>query len=117
MSDEDEFLPAQTVQVSPEALAFAREFAATISGMQGGDWIVSFDWATSMVAHKPGQPDREHGPCLSLGACRRHEVPVAARDFAAGIEFTISIPQDVLAQFPLKRIDLDDSKLFRLVLS
>lgn len=117
MSDDNDFLRPRTVRVSPEALAYAREFAETIGSVQGGSWIVSFDWSTSMIEHTPGEPDREHGPCLSLGAYRRREVPVAVRDCAAGMEFTISIPKDVLEQFALKRIDLDDGKLFRLVLS
>lgn len=114
---EEDFTPANVLDVSPSALAYAREFAEAIGSVQGGPQIVAFDWATSVsMRDAPDAPEKDLGACLMLGAYPRREIPHQALRFASGLEFAIKIPASVWMTSAEKLIDRDDTRPFRLTL-
>lgn len=113
---EEDFTPRDAVSVSPAALAFAREFAESLGSVHGGSQIVSFDWAMSVVVIAPDRSELDCGSCLTIGAYRRDEVPIDARRYMDGLEFTVKIPTSVWSQASEKIIDRDDTLYFKLAL-
>lgn len=113
---EEDFTPRHVVSVSSAALAYARAFAEAIGSVRGGPHIVAFDWSTSTVIKGPGQPERDLGAGLMLGAYRRDEVPVEARRYADGFEFAVKIPASIWSARSEKLIDRDDTLYFKLAL-
>jgi hypothetical protein len=112
---EEEFTPPERLKISAAALQWAREYFDHLRSNQAGDWVVVFDWASSMsVRRAPDVPSEDLGACLVLGAYRRHEIPsgfIARQD---GLEFAIKIPHQIWENLPQRLIDLDNTKHFRL---
>lgn len=102
--------------VGPAALDYALAFAK-VAHAQPGDWVVAFDWSTS-VSYKnaPDATPVDIGPCLGLGAYRRNEVPASSVEWIGGLEFAVAIPSAVLAASSHRLIDRDDAQFFKLIL-
>lgn len=107
------FSSPRRVTISPAALTMAREFAFDM-GRSGR--VVAFDWAQSVVVRKPGEPVRNVGGCLMIGAYRRDEVPLEAVDMVDGYALTIHIPDDAWPPGALRLIDVDTTRTFGLTL-
>src|SRR4051794_38404125 len=110
------FSNPRSVTISPAALAMAREFAHAIGQMGYASQVVVFDWARSVVWREPGQPERNVGNCLMLGACRRDEVPSEAVEMVDGFALTLVIPDEAWPPSAVRLIDVDDEQWFRLAL-
>ena len=78
--------------------------------------VVVFDWATWVILREPGQPERNIGACLMLGAQRRDEVPPEAIEMVDGFALTLVIPDEAWPPGALRLIDVDDEQLFKLAL-
>jgi hypothetical protein len=114
---EEDFTPANVLDVSPSALAYAREFAEAIGSVQGGSKIVTFYWATSVSMQEgPDAPEKHLGSCVTLGPYRREEIPQESIRLTAGFEFAVKIPANVWMMSAEKLIDRDDARPFRLTL-
>jgi hypothetical protein len=111
------FVEPGAVGLSPAALAFAWEFGAAVGARRDGLWVVSIDWVLSVVLRdSPTVPPREVGPCLTLGAYKRQEVPVDFIQTLDGFEFAAKIPGTLLADSKQHLIDVDPALPFKLVL-
>lgn len=109
------FTPPGIIKVSPAALKFARDLAETVR--QGGNWVVTFDWAHSInVRRGPNEASEDIGACLTLGAYRRHQVPPGFTQAVEGVEFAIKIPKEIWEKSVEHLIDIDESLLFKLAL-
>jgi hypothetical protein len=100
------------VGISPAALAEAREFAVAAGAMNDGAPVVSIRWALSIIQRDPGQPERQLGPCLMIGACPRDQVPeefIAAID---GLELAFRIPDNAWPPGAQRIVDVDKSRPF-----
>jgi len=106
----------RTVTISPAALTTAREFAVGIGQMGYASQVVVFDWAPWLIVREPGQPERNIGACLMLGACRRDQVPSEAVEMIDGFALTLVIPDEAWPPGALRLIDVDESQLFKLAL-
>jgi len=112
-----EFTPPGVIQVSASALKLAREFQDTIRRTQRGDWVVVFDWATSVeVRREPGATPEPIPDCVMLGASERRHIPARAIHVAGGIEFAIQIPKAIWQSAVQRLIDTDPTLLFKLAL-
>lgn len=110
------FIAPGTVRVSEAALKKARDFAAASGAGPSGRRVVAFDWAQSIAIGRRGEPSREVGPCLILGAYERNDVPAGFTEHVGRLEFAVRMPLEVLAQSTERLIDVDDSMPFELVL-
>jgi hypothetical protein len=115
-SNDAGFSNPRSVTISPAALTMAREFAVAIDQMGYASQVVVFDWATSVILREPGQPDRDIGDCLMLGACHRNEVPSEAVEMVDGFALTLVIPDEAWPPGALRLIDVDEQRWFRLAL-
>jgi hypothetical protein len=110
------FVEPGSVDVSPAALEYAREFSGAAAG-QPGNHVVTFDWAQSVTVRPgPGKPLEDIGDCLMLAAYERNEVPSGFVHAIDGAEFAVRIPRDVLEASARRLIDIDERLLFKLVL-
>jgi hypothetical protein len=116
--DRDEpWVPPDTITLSPRVRGFAREFIESVNGERGNAWIASIGWATSVtIKDSRDAAPQAVGPGLSLGADRRNEVPPEAIDRVDGLEFVLRVPREVWERSSLKRIEFDESLLFKLKL-
>jgi hypothetical protein len=105
-----------SVTISPAAMTMAREFAVGIGQMGYARQVVVFDWAPWVIVREPGQPERNIGACLMIGACRRDEVPSEAVEMVDGFALTLVIPDDAWPPGALRLIDVDEEQLFKLTL-
>jgi len=110
------FISPGTVRVLEAALQMAREFAAASGAGPGGRRVVAFDGAQSIAVWGRGEPSREVGPCLILGAFERNDVPPGYTERVGRFEFAVRMPREVLAQSTERLIDVDKSMPFELVL-
>jgi hypothetical protein len=110
--DNDFFNRPGEVGMSPAALAEAREFAAAVGALNHGAQIVSIDWALSVLVREPGQPERQVGPCLMIGAYRRDQVPAEFIDVIDGLELAFQIPDNVWPPGAQRIVDVDKTQLF-----
>jgi hypothetical protein len=115
-SNDAGFSNPRSVTISPAALTMAREFAVAIGQMGYASQVVVFDWATSVILREPGQPDRDIGDCLMLGAQRRDEVPPEAIEMVDGFALTLVIPDEAWPPGALRLIEVDEKLLFKLAL-
>jgi hypothetical protein len=115
-SNDAGFSNPRSVTISPAALTMAREFAVAIGQMGYASRVVVFDWAPSVIWHEPGQPDRDIGACLMIGACRRDEVPSEAVEMIDGFALTLVIPDEAWPTGARRLIDVDEQQWFRLAL-
>jgi hypothetical protein len=111
------FTPPGVIKLTPAALQFAREFDESLKNNQPGNWVVVFDWATSIsVKSGPDAPAKDIGACVTLGASERHEIPSGFTQIVGGVEYAIQIPRDVWEKSAKRLIDIDESLLFKLAL-
>ena len=68
------------------------------------------------IVREPGQPERNIGACLMIGACRRDEVPSEAVEMVDGFALTLVIPDKAWPPGALRLIDVDEEQLFKLAL-
>ena len=116
MSD-DEFTMPGLVSITPEALAYARDFAASVASAQGGRYVATFDWVQSIgVREGKDAPLREIGPCLLLGGYERRDVPAAFINRTLEFDYAVKIPENVLRGSARRVIEIDDTMPFRLAL-
>jgi hypothetical protein len=110
------FVAPGSVEVSPAALKYAREFSDAAIG-RSGDHVVAFDWAQSVVVRPgPGKPSENIGDCLMLAAYNASDVPRGFVHKTDGTEFAIRIPREVLQASARRLIDIDEKLLFKLAL-
>lgn len=111
------FTPPGTIKLSSAALEYAREFDQSLKSNQPGNWVVVFDWATSIsVKSGPDAPSEDIGACVTLGASERHEIPSGFTQTVDGVEFAIQIPKEVWENSVRRLIDIDETLLFKLAL-
>jgi hypothetical protein len=111
------YTPPGVIQVSPAALQLARDFYETVKNMQGGNWLVVFDWATSVTKKLgPDQPSQDVPDGVMMGASKRHEVPAGFSQTVDGLEFAIQIPKEIWEKSAQRLIDLDKTQFFKLAL-
>jgi hypothetical protein len=110
------FSNPRSVTISPAALTMAREFAVAIGQVGHASRVIVFDWAPSVIWREPGQPERNIGACLMIGACRRDEVPPEAVEMIDGFALTLVIPDQAWPPGALRLIDVDEEQWFRLAL-
>jgi hypothetical protein len=115
-ASDGKFSNPRSVAISPAALTMAREFALAIGQMGYARQVVVFDWAPWVIVREPGQPERNIGACLMIGAQRRDEVPPEAIDMTDGFALTLVIPDEAWPPGALRLIDVDDEQWFRLAL-
>jgi hypothetical protein len=115
-SNDAGFSNPQSVTISPAALTTAREFALAIGQMGYARQVVVFDWAESVTVLEPGQPERDIGACLMIGAYRRDQVPPEAVEMVDGFALTLVIPDEAWPPGALRLIDVDEQQLFKLAL-
>lgn len=113
---DEKFSNPRSVTISPAALTMAREFALGIGQMGYTSRVVAFDWAESVTVMEPGQPERDIGACLMIGAYRRDEVPPESVEMVDGFALTIVIPEEAWPPGALRLIDVDEGQLFKLVM-
>lgn len=114
---ESVFIAPGTVDLSPAALKYARDFADEIADTQGGNHVVTFDWAQSVtVRPKPDAPSEEIADCLMLTAYERSDVPPDFIRNVDGTEFAIRMPTEMVQASRRQLIDIDESLLFKLAL-
>ena len=116
LSSDGGFSNPRSVTISPAALTMAREFAVGIGQMGYASQVVVFDWAPWLIVREPGQPERNIGACLMLGACPIDEVPSKAVGMIDGFALTLVIPEEAWPPGALRLIDVDESQLFKLAL-
>lgn len=113
---EEQYVLPGAVRISPAALQVARHFDEAIRSA-GRDTVVVFDWAVSIaVRRSPTEPLEDVGPCLMLAAAERSDIPPGYIQFVDGVEVAVQIPGDVLESSPNRMIEVDSSRLFKLVL-
>jgi hypothetical protein len=110
------FSNPRSVTISPAALTMAREFALAIGQMGYARQVVVFDWAESITLREPGQPERNIGACLMIGAYRRDQVPSEAVEMVDGFALSLIIPDKAWPPGALRLIDVDEEQLFKLAL-
>jgi hypothetical protein len=111
------FVKPNAVNLSPAALKYAEQFGTAVGARRDGPWVVSIDWVTSVeLRDSPTATPQEVGPCLTLGAYKRHQVPVGFTRTIDGFEFAIKIPSSVLAGSKQHLIDVDPALPFKLTL-
>src|SRR5258708_7791955 len=93
-ASDEKFSNPRSVTISPAALTMAREFALAIGQMGYARQVVVFDWAKSVTVLDPGQPERDIGACLMIGAYRRDQVPPEAVEMVDGFALTLVIPDE-----------------------
>jgi hypothetical protein len=114
---DDGFTPPNVLKVSPSALELARSLTETAKGVQPHDWVVTFDWATSVsIKRGPNQPSEMVDDCLMLGAYQRRQIPTGFTQAIDGVEFAIKIPKDIWEKSAQRLIDTDPTKFFKLTL-
>jgi hypothetical protein len=115
-NSEDDFVAPGIVKVAAPAFELACEFGRVVRA-QKGDWIVTFDWAENIsVRHSPDAAEEPIGPCLTLSAYERHQIPTGFIETIDGMEFAIRIPTALWKASERRLIELDESLLFRLAL-
>ena len=115
-ASDEKFSHPRSVTISPAALSMAREFALDVGQMGYARQVVVFDWAESITVLEPGQPERDIGACLMIGACRRDEVPSEAVEMVDGFALTLAIPDDAWRPDARRLIDVDEEQWFGLAL-
>jgi hypothetical protein len=115
-ASDEKFSNPRSVTISPAALTMAREFALAIGQMGYARQVVVFDWAESLTILEPGQPERDIGACLMIGAYRRDQVPPEAVEMVDGFALTLVIPEEAWPPGALRLIDVDEEQWFRLAL-
>ena len=115
-ASDEKFSNPRSVTISPGALTMAREFALAIGQMGYARQVVVFDWAESVTVLEPGQPERDIGACLMIGAYRRDQVPPEAVEMVDGFALTLVIPNKAWPPGALRLIDVDEEQWFRLAL-
>jgi hypothetical protein len=110
------FSNPRSVTISPAALTMAREFALAIGQMGYARQVVVFDWAESITLQERGQPERNIGACLMIGAYRRDQVPSEAVEMVDGFALSLIIPDKAWPPGALRLIDVDEERLFKLAL-
>jgi hypothetical protein len=110
------FIELGIVRVSDAALQMAREFGGVSGAGPGGRRVATFDWAQSItISDRAGAPEREVGPCFTLGAFEREDVPPGCIEQVGGFHYAIHMPREVLALGAERMIDTDESVPFGLV--
>ena len=115
-ASDEKFSNPRSVTISPAALTMAREFALGIGQMGYTSRVVVFDWAESVTVMEPGQPERDIGACLMIGAYRRDEVPPQAVEMVDGFALTLAIPNEAWRPGARRLIDVDEEQWFSLAL-
>jgi hypothetical protein len=97
--------PAQ-IDVSPEALAEARQFLSELQSQgQGNKWIVAFTWCCDRTFQKsPDSPAVDEGPGIDLAGYRVSEIPADAIDERRGVPLAFIIPHDKFENADRKEI-------------
>ena len=113
---DEKFSNPRSVTISPAALTMAREFALAIGQMGYARKVIAFDWAPWVIVREPGQPERNIGACLMIGAYRRDEVPPQAVEMVDGFALTLAIPKDAWRPEARRLIDVDEAQWFSLAL-
>jgi hypothetical protein len=114
---ENVFVLPGTIEVSAEALKYARAFIETVAAAHGDHYLATFEWSQSVSIR--AAPDAPHEPvddCLMLAAAERKDVPPEFIQTAEGVEFAIFIPVEILQASVQRVIDLDRSFFFKLAL-
>jgi len=113
----DEFTMPGVVSVTPEVLAYARDFAATVASSQDGRYVATFDWVQSIgVRDGKEAPLREIGPCLLLSGYERRDVPPAFINRTPELDYAVKIPDNIVRGSAQRVIEIDETMPFRLAL-
>ena len=113
---EDDFVAPGIVKVAAAAFELVREFDRVVRA-QKGDWVATFDWAENISVRRSRDAAEESiGPCLTLGAYERHQIPAGFIETIDGMEYAIRIPAALWKASERRLIELDESLLFRLAL-
>jgi hypothetical protein len=87
------FIAPGAAHVSAAALQYAREFAGTVGASPPGRYVTTFDWAQSLgMRQSAGAPLENIGPCLSLSADERADVPAGLIQTSGDFEFAVRMP-------------------------
>jgi len=103
--------------VSAAALRFARDFIAAVAVEHGDDFVATFDWSYSITFRSsPDATPESVDDCVMVGAIKRSDLPAAAIQTVDGVAFAINIPLEILQASVRRLIDIDDTRMFKLVL-
>ena len=89
-------MPPKQIDVSPEALAEARQFLSELQSQgQGNKWIVAFTWCYDRnLRRSPDSSAINEGPGIDLAGYRASEIPADAIDERSGVALAFIIPHD-----------------------
>ena len=111
MSNDDERVPIEvcrlpgTMTVTRPALTLAEQFQASIPA----GWIVVLSWHDGeRVRISKDAPWVDNGPGMHLGAYRIQQIPEQSICRAGSLCYAILIRDEILANHPLKTIDVDE---------
>jgi hypothetical protein len=101
-----DFVPPKQIDVSPEALAEARQFLSELQSQgQGNKWIVAFTWCYDRnFKREPDSPAIDEGPGIDLVGYRVSEIPADAIDEKSGVPLAFIIPHDKFENADRKEI-------------
>lgn len=91
-----DFVPPKQIDVSPEALAEARQFLSELQSQDRRNrWIVAFTWCYDRTFKKsPDSPAVDEGSGIDLAGYPASEIPADAVDERSGVPLTFIIPHD-----------------------
>jgi hypothetical protein len=105
------------LQVSPQALNYAREFVEAVTAAHGEGNIAMFAWIDlTTFKTDPNGPLQVVKDFLSVGAIGRGEIPADAIQTVDGLDLVIQLPLAVLQKSVQRLIDFDENAFDRLVL-